>query len=97
MDSSTTRKLELLAKERTPPEEGELRGLFAHPNDPNARELVRLEYLASQGLAEFFPEQRERLRVIRAEEYKKCSSSDLGDKLQRKQDNSDPSDRERER
>jgi predicted RNA methylase len=53
-----------------PDEEGELRGLFAYPNDPEAQSLVKLEYLASKGLAEMLADQKERLRVIRAEAWK---------------------------
>lgn len=67
------RQLELQQKKQqgglTPEEEGELRGLFAHPNDPKAQALVKLEYLASKGLAEMSADQRERLRVIRAKAW----------------------------
>lgn len=68
------RQLELLQKKDlsglTNEEEGEIRGLFAHPNDPEAQALVKLKYLSSEKLAEMTAEQKERLRVIRAEAWK---------------------------
>lgn len=53
----------------TPEEEGEMRGLFAHPDNPKAAELLKKEYLASQGIGEMSADEKERLRVIRAEKY----------------------------
>ena len=35
-----------------PEEEGEMRGLFAHPDNPEAARLLQKEYLASQGSGE---------------------------------------------
>lgn len=67
------RLLELQQKKQgglTPEEEGELRGLFAHPNNTEAQALVKFEYLASKDLAEMTADQKERLRVIRAEAWK---------------------------
>lgn len=70
---SKPRILELIKKKKrenlTPKEEGELRGLFAHLDNPEAAELVKIEHLASLRLREMSVEERERLRLIRAEMY----------------------------
>ena len=68
------RLLELNAKAKspdglTPHEEGERRGLFAHPDQPEAQRLLQKEYLSSLGLGEMSDKERERLRAIRAENY----------------------------
>ena len=69
------RTLELLGKQKAkrliPEEEGELRGLFAHPDNPLAQSLVKNEYLASLGLSEMPDEDRERLRQIRAQAFRR--------------------------
>lgn len=69
------RTLELLGKQKAgglaPEEEGELRGLFAHPDDPVAQGLVKTEHLADLRLSEMNPEDRERLKQIRAEAYRR--------------------------
>jgi len=69
------RTLELLGKKNTeklpPEEEGELRGLFAHPDNPHAQGLVKNEYLSSLGLSEMSDEDRERLKQIRAEAFRR--------------------------
>ena len=69
------RTLELLSKQKAesliPDEEGELRGLFAHPDNPLAQSLVKNEYLASLGLSEMPDEDRERLRQIRAQAFRR--------------------------
>lgn len=62
----------------TPEEEGELRGLFAHPDNPEAQGLLKKEYLASQGIGEMTPDERERLRVIRAEKYAREHREEAG-------------------
>lgn len=69
------RTLELVGKQKAgglaPEEEGELRGLFAHPDNPQAQGLVKNEYLTSLGLSEMSDEDRERLRQIRAEAFRR--------------------------
>lgn len=76
-----TRILELIKKKERedliPEEEGELRGLFAHLDDSEAAELVKIEHLALLGLREMSAEERERLRVIRAEMYHRKSREGL--------------------
>jgi len=71
-------QLELQAKKnRTTGEEGELRGLYAHPDNLEAQKLVIIECLNSQGQAEFSAEQKERLRGIRAENWKRKSNINI--------------------
>jgi len=53
----------------TPHEEGERRGLFAHPDDHEAQRLLQREYLSSLGLGKMNDADRERLRAIRAENH----------------------------
>lgn len=69
---ATPRQMELQRmRNRTPQQEGELRGLYAHPGDPKAIELVQREYLADQGLANITSSEIECLRVIRAQAYRR--------------------------
>jgi hypothetical protein len=67
------RYVELYQKKKreglTPEEEGEMRGLFAYPDNPEAAELVKREYLASQGVGEMSEADRESLRAIRARKF----------------------------
>lgn len=74
------RTLELLGKQKAggliPEEEGELRGLFAHPNNPQAQGLVKNEYLASLGLSEMSDEDREKLKKIRAEAFRRLAQEE---------------------
>lgn len=65
------------ADELSPEEEGELRGLTVYPDRPRAAELLRKEYLRSLNLGEFTDEEREELRVIRANDFKSGGVSDL--------------------
>ena len=58
---------------RTPQEEAELRGLFAHPNDSKARELLWKEYIASIWIWIISDHEREDLRKIRATIYASLS------------------------
>jgi predicted RNA methylase len=58
----------------TPTEEGEMRGRFAHPGNDRAIELVQREYLASKNLGDFTIDEKEELRVIRAEAHAAKSS-----------------------
>lgn len=53
----------------TPQEEGLRRGLFAHPNNPEAQDLVQREHLASLGQAELTPADQGRLQQIRQIEW----------------------------
>ncbi|MDD2693934.1 MAG: hypothetical protein PHY14_03300 [Candidatus Gracilibacteria bacterium] len=55
--------------DRTPQQEAELRGLFAHPDNPRARELLGKEYLTSVGVGMISDDEREELRKIRAAIY----------------------------
>lgn len=59
-----------------PAEEGELHGLFAHPDNPTGQGLLKNEYLASLGLAEMSDDDREKLRLIRVEIYKRNQNRD---------------------
>lgn len=69
------RVLELSAKKETeglsPYEEGELRGLFAHPGSPEGGTLLQREYLSSLNIVEMGVHERERLRQIRAADWSK--------------------------
>ncbi len=75
------RTLELSGKKEreglTPEEEGELRGLFAHPDNPEAASLLQKEYLTSQGMGQMSDEERERLRIIRMEKYRREHKEEL--------------------
>ncbi len=83
-----TRTLELVKKKEqkdlAPEEEGELRGLFAHPDNPKAAKLVKIEHLASLGLKKMSAEECGQLRVIRAEMYHRKSREGLSCKSPQK-------------
>lgn len=50
-------------------QEAELRWLYAHPDNPRARELLAKEYLSSLWLSEYSWDEKEELRKIRAQIY----------------------------
>lgn len=65
-----TRIQELQKKiNRTPQEEGELMGLYAHPDNPRASMLRQKEYLAGMRIGRITPDEKEELRKIRATIY----------------------------
>ena len=76
----------------SPQETGELRGLYAHPDNPEAATLVKKEYLAEEGLRTFSTEEKERLRIIRAQVFATQSKiHDVGN-LRLSDDHNQPSD-----
>lgn len=53
-----------------------MRGLFVYPDNPRGAELLRKEYLYSQGLGEFGDDEREQLRLIRVGEYARTKQTE---------------------
>ena len=59
----------------SPEEEGELRGLQTHPDNPEAAMLLQKEYLESQKMYQMTPDEKNRFCQIRADIYAKTQKS----------------------